>query len=118
MKTSRIALVIAALVLGVVLFALADDYLHSGYVTPTWGTTYHLFTYYVFWSGPMEPPTAYVYIDDLGAVMMDYLQVIDGVHIYRYETTLPSGVHHYCFSDDIGGEDPNGGFKIVGPHVE
>jgi len=117
LKTSRIVLALAALTLGVVLFALADDYLHSGDVQPDSGPTSQLFTYWVSWSGPMDPPTAYVHIDDLGAVMMDYVHKIDDDHMYKYSTKLPTGDHAFHFSDSMGGEDPNGELRYVGPTV-
>ena len=118
MKTSRIALVIGPLALGAALLAFAADYLSNGYVEPDHGTSSTLFTYYVYWSGSGTPATAYVHIDDMGAVMMDYDQEIGGSHRYKYHTTLPSGDHAFYFTDSIGGRDPNGESQHVGPSVE
>ncbi|HUT03680.1 MAG TPA: hypothetical protein VM163_07310 [bacterium] len=119
MKTSRIALVIGALVLGVALLALAYDGLYGGYVDPTSGDTSQVFEYHVYWSGVGEPPTAYVHIDDdWEGIMMDYDQAIGGSHGYKYSTTLPSGDHGFYFTDSMGGRDPNGEFQYVGPDVD
>jgi len=101
----------------VVLFALAVDYLDDGYVHPDRGTTATPFTYWVYWNGGEYPPTAYVYIDDMGAVMMTYDGEIGGSHRYKHTTTLPSGDHDFYFGDSIGGVDPDVG-KYVGPYVE
>ena len=118
MKKSRIALVIGALVLGVALLALAYDGLEDGYVDPTSGDTSTVFSYYVYWSGVGDPPTAYVHIDGGAGTMMDYDQAIGGRHRYIYQTTLPSGDHAFHFTDSMGGRDPDGEWEYVGPNVE
>ena len=118
MKRSRIALVIGALALGAALLAWAADYLNNGSVEPSRGTTSTIFTYYVYWSGTGDPPTAYVHIDGGTGIMMDYDQQIGGSHRYKYTTTLPSGDHAFYFTDSIGGRDPNGESQHVGPSVE
>ncbi|MBN2208760.1 MAG: hypothetical protein JW759_05660 [Candidatus Coatesbacteria bacterium] len=121
MKTSRIVLLVAALVVGVATLALAVDWLCGGYVYPTSGSCTTWFTYYVSWCGTGTPPTGvYVHIDgDLTGILMTYFTEIGGYRWYKYTTTLPDGDHYFYFTDSLGGRDPDQGDPdYVGPLVE